>query len=345
MAESNDIIVTIIIPVYNTGAYLKRCVDSVLSQTYQGLEVILVDDGSTDNSGEICDAYQLRDSRVVVVHKSNKGLGEARNTGLERATGKYICFVDSDDYIDRRLIEDCLSVANRWDLDVISYGFVRELSSGKKTEMPPVCKKNNYFGKEVQNEFLPELMVTKYGLYVSNLQMSLCASFIKLEIIRCSGWKSASERELISEDVYSLLELYSYVKSVGVINKAYYHYVENPKSLTNSFRSDRFLQNKKWYDACIKLCERLHYNEIIKVLLSDQFFSNAIGTMKTIVASEMSIKRKVKEVRLIGEDKCMRKVLCDKEKYSDTMSRKVLAGAIRWRMYTLCTIMLYMKAR
>ncbi len=98
-------LVSIIVPVYNVSKYLRQCLDSITDQTYQNLEIILVDDGSEDDSGKICDEYADRDPRIFVVHKENEGLSAARNTGLEHMNGAYVSFVDSDDYIDRQFIE------------------------------------------------------------------------------------------------------------------------------------------------------------------------------------------------------------------------------------------------
>ena len=96
----NKELVSIVVPVYNVAPYLEQCVDSLLAQTYQQLEVILVDDGSTDESGVICDRYGAADSRVKVVHRENGGLATARNSGMPEVTGKYVYFMDSDDYLD-----------------------------------------------------------------------------------------------------------------------------------------------------------------------------------------------------------------------------------------------------
>ena len=119
--------ISVIVPVYNVESYLARCVDSILTQTYQNLEVILVDDGSKDNSGVICDDYARRDSRVNVIHKENGGLSSARNAGIEAAGGEYLAFVDSDDWIEPDAYERLLSamqkhaaklvVGGRYDVD------------------------------------------------------------------------------------------------------------------------------------------------------------------------------------------------------------------------------------
>ncbi len=96
--DKNDLI-SIVIPIYNVQDYLERCIQSIISQTYKNIEIILVDDGATDNSGKLCDEYLKKDERIKVIHKENGGLSDARNVGKENANGKYIAFIDSDDYI------------------------------------------------------------------------------------------------------------------------------------------------------------------------------------------------------------------------------------------------------
>ena len=98
-------LISVIVPVYNVEKYLEKCVDSIINQTYKNLEIILVDDGATDNSGKMCDEFAKKDSRIKVIHKENGGLSDARNFGLDVATGKYIQFIDSDDYIDEDMLE------------------------------------------------------------------------------------------------------------------------------------------------------------------------------------------------------------------------------------------------
>ena len=102
------VLVSVIVAIYNVEKYLKQCIESIQKQTYKNLEIILVNDGSLDNCGYMCDEYLKNDSRIKVIHKKNEGLGLARNSGLEIATGKYVVFVDSDDWIDRHMIEKWL---------------------------------------------------------------------------------------------------------------------------------------------------------------------------------------------------------------------------------------------
>lgn len=117
--------VSVVIPVYNVEKYLCECVDSALNQTYENVEIILVDDGATDSSGLICDGYAQKDSRVVVIHRENGGLSAARNTGLDAATGEYIYFLDSDDYIEKNTISDLVSTIEQEKADVVFFdGYV-----------------------------------------------------------------------------------------------------------------------------------------------------------------------------------------------------------------------------
>lgn len=104
-------LVSIIVPVYNVGCFISKCIDSICKQTYGNIEVILIDDGSTDNSGKICDMYARKDERIKVIHKENAGVSEARNTGIDLAHGSYICFVDGDDYIMSDYVEYLLKLA------------------------------------------------------------------------------------------------------------------------------------------------------------------------------------------------------------------------------------------
>lgn len=112
--------VSIIVPVYNVEAFLDECVRSVLAQTYENIEIVLIDDGAKDNSGKMCDDYALKDDRIVVIHKENGGLSSARNAGIEKATGDYLMFVDSDDVISPSMVEMMVSKALEYDTDIVS---------------------------------------------------------------------------------------------------------------------------------------------------------------------------------------------------------------------------------
>lgn len=130
--EKNNALVSVIVPAYNVEKYIARCLDSILTQTYTNLEVILIDDGSTDSTGRICDDYAHRDERVRVIHQVNQGLAEVRNIGIREAKGKWIQFVDSDDWIDTETIETCLRYAHEYNADMVIFQMTVEYVDGKK---------------------------------------------------------------------------------------------------------------------------------------------------------------------------------------------------------------------
>ncbi|MBR1803014.1 MAG: glycosyltransferase family 2 protein [Clostridia bacterium] len=128
--------ITVIIPVYNVESYLKECIESVMAQTFQNLEIILIDDGSTDNSGKICNEYEKKDQRIKVFHQENKGLSGARNTGLRNATGKYIMFIDSDDKFENNACEVMYREIEKTDADYIIGNYINMDDDGTKWEKP-----------------------------------------------------------------------------------------------------------------------------------------------------------------------------------------------------------------
>lgn len=123
--------VSVIVPVYNVAAYLPKCVASIQNQTERDIEIILVDDGSTDDCGDICENYAQNDARIKVLHQENGGLSEARNTGIHAATAEYLLFIDSDDYVDTDLVETVYTHAERTDADIVAYGYQKVSESGE----------------------------------------------------------------------------------------------------------------------------------------------------------------------------------------------------------------------
>ena len=117
------VLVSIVVPIYKVEPYLEKCVESIRNQTYKNLEIILVDDGSPDKCGAMCDEYAEADPRIRVIHKQNGGLSDARNAGVERASGEYLLFVDSDDYIDRELVEKAVMTAQESRCDIVLFDY------------------------------------------------------------------------------------------------------------------------------------------------------------------------------------------------------------------------------
>ena len=161
---TNERLVSVIIPVYNVSRYLPQCFDSVISQTYRNLEIIVIDDGSTDDSGNICDQYAEKDDRIHVIHTDNRGLASARNLGLENVSGEYISFIDSDDWIEPQTIETFIGAALETEADIVKARYCSEYVG--ITVHSPMEKKNShtYIGKDVLSAFAE----SKFGNVVWN---------------------------------------------------------------------------------------------------------------------------------------------------------------------------------
>ena len=150
---TNEQLVSVIIPVYNVSRYLPQCFDSVISQTYRNLEIIVIDDGSTDDSGIICDQYAEKDDRIHVIHTDNRGLASARNLGLENARGEYISFIDSDDWIEPHAIDTLLKTANMEEADIVNARYCTEYVG--RTVHRPIGEKDShtYIGQDIFSAF------------------------------------------------------------------------------------------------------------------------------------------------------------------------------------------------
>ena len=323
MAEKK---VTIVLPIYNVEKYLNRSIESVIRQTYKNLEIILVDDESPDSCPKMCDEWKEKDKRIKVVHKKNAGLGMARNTGIENATGDYICFLDSDDYIAIDTIEKVLFSIEEADADVALFGFNDVDKFGNIVQtFSPSTPKYLYTGEEVQKELLPNMI----SLNEMNLMCSACMMMFSLEMINQSGWRFVSEREIISEDVYSLIDLFSNVNIACVVPAAFYNYCRNEESLTRKYREDRYEKIKIYYDSCIKMCERHGYSNEVIQQVGDTYFSYIIGAFKQIMQSSMNLVNKYKKISAIITDPHLQRTIRDVDVTRGSKARRILMQKLK----------------
>lgn len=340
-------LVSVILPVYNVEKYLDRCIESVVRQTYKRIEIILVDDGSTDSCQKKCDDWKSKDNRIKVVHKVNAGLGYARNTGIENAIGEYICFFDSDDTIANDTIEKTVLAAKESGSELVLFGHYDVDYNGQiKNTYIPNTHKRIYIGEEVQRELLPELIShNPQNGEKSNLCLSACFCLYSTRLINKNNWRFVSERNFISEDVYSLLMLYKYVQKVVIIPEAFYYYYENSSSLTHTYRSDRYLRIKDFYLASEQLCCDFGYGPEIMQRLVYPFISNTIAAMKMICKSDHTTRDKVLLIKEIIDDDILQSVL-DTIKYNkDKKSRKILFYFMNKKMYVFVFLLLKIKCR
>ena len=216
---------------------MRSCVDSILAQSFCDLEIILVDDGSTDESPEICERYAAQDKRVICIHQENAGAAAARNSGLKVATGKYIAFVDSDDWIDRDMYETMVSAAEERSCDLVICDCVKESETGSQTythELPG----GSYDRDEMMSQYFPQLLMPdsmEYPVTISNWLL-----LIRREIIE-ENRLSFPEGMRFSEDLLFGSEVGYYAQSMTYL-KGYtpYHYRQNPASVTHTAFKDKW---------------------------------------------------------------------------------------------------------
>lgn len=214
--------ISIIVIVYNVENELERCVDSIITQNYDNLEIILVDDGSLDKSGELCDRLAKKDSRIVVIHKENGGLVSARKRGAEAATGAYIAFVDGDDWVDEDMYEKLYLEAKLHNTDIVLSGIVREISTGKKYSYNAI-EPGYYDKKRLETELYPKMMFSlesRRGF----VDPSLCTKLFCADIIK-QALRSVDDKIFyLGEDAATLYPCMLLAKSIYATNVCMYHH-------------------------------------------------------------------------------------------------------------------------
>lgn len=248
--------ISVVIPVYKVERYIRRCVDSVINQSYKNLEIILVDDGSPDNCPAICDEYCQTDERIRVIHKKNGGLASARNAGMNIATGEYLFFLDSDDWLELDGLELLYKKGCCKDVDFVRYRAIRTGWPGKDEHIPCRVEKirelsEGYYSRErIIKEIYPRLLATNQlsmGAIVGAWGSLYKTEFLNKNKLRFYEEVKFSEDLIFSANVVKCAKAFYFIDTACV-----YHYFYNPNSISKSFREDR-------WDSCkglIRYCEK-----------------------------------------------------------------------------------------
>ena len=238
---NTEILISIIVPVFQVEKYIKRCLDSILSQTYHNFELILVDDGSTDKSGAICDDYQQIDNRIRVFHTKNQGVSKARKYGVQMSKGDYIIFVDSDDYIPQNSIAELFKYRNNYNLDIVIGGF-------------NICDDNHHKYSPIKTEIINQQEYTK-RLLQHNSNPGPCGKLYKKRLISDESFFDIVK----GEDYLMNLEISLKVKHVGYINTPVYNYYQRNNSVIHLHKTN--LAYEKEYNQLTKniLHEKVNY--------------------------------------------------------------------------------------
>lgn len=265
---------SVIVPVYRAEIYLRKCIESVLNQSYQDFELILVDDGSPDNCPLICDEYAEKDSRVKVIHKANAGVSLARQDGVSVAGGRYLVFVDADD----RVSDDYfITLSAHLGADIIRFGCVMEHPDGTLTDQPPKEREGSYDKSDIEREIFPYLIQSPFATYYCP---SLWCHAFKRELFVANMVKDWVIR--IGEDGACVIPCIYHAKSLFCIHKCLYVYNYNDTSATKSrnvFRWDDplliYLHLKEKVD-----CNRLDFRE--------QLYRKVVHELFLVVVSQFN---------------------------------------------------------
>lgn len=219
-------LISVIVPIYNVEKYLQKCVDSIINQTYKNLEIILVDDGSPDNCPKMCDDYAKIDNRIKVVHKKNGGLSDARNAGMKVATGEYVSFIDSDDYVSLDFYETLLQTMIDNDSDIVECSVAKFYENGKFDEYSDDLKVTNYETVDALDGLISE---NPFKQHVWN---KLYKSSVALDIQYAVG--------KLNEDEFWTYQVFGKAKKVTRINQTmYYYFQRNGSIMGNSYNIRR----------------------------------------------------------------------------------------------------------
>lgn len=221
-------LISVIIPVYNADQFLQQCIESVIGQTYQNLEIILVDDGSTDQSPALCNDYATTDQRIQVIHKKNEGLVRARKTGVSHATGEYITYVDADDWIDPDAYETVLKKMGAQDVDMVLYGLVEEYedSSVKKENL---LAEGYYAEEAIVKKIYPQMLCGDVFFRFGILPNLVC-KLIRRDVLKKVQPMVSDEVEL-GEDADCTFQMLLQCKDIQIVRFFPYHYRKRPDSM------------------------------------------------------------------------------------------------------------------
>lgn len=245
--------VSVIVPCYGVERYLNRCMQSLLNQTLNDIEIILIDDGSKDGVPSMCDEYAQKDNRVKVIHKQNEGLGFARNTGLDAAAGDYIAFVDSDDFVDVDMFNGMYMEAISSDADIVLCGIQKETAKDKWIKRIEVQEKTVWEEDAITDYMLDMVACAPYVKRERKYQMSVWHCLYRHELIEKNDIRFYSEREVVSEDIPFQVSVLKKARKIVYLPDYYYQYCLNETSLTATFRPEKFLRFKTLYSVLSSL--------------------------------------------------------------------------------------------
>ncbi len=333
-------LVSVVVPIYNVENYLNRCIESIVNQTYKNLEIILVDDGSTDNSSFICDEWCTKDNRITVIHKENAGAGLARNSGIEKAVGEYIFFFDSDDYIDCNTVKKCVKNAIQNKSDVVIFGRKEVLENGDERIVEFFPKQTTFKTEEIQSYILPQMFSHQCGFGIS-----CCSKMFNLKVLRNNNLLFESERELLSEDAYFILKLFSKISKLSIVPEYFYYYCERQTSFSHTYNCNNQYRNNIFLKKCTEYIKENALDENIISYIMARYQIYSISFMKEIEFLKLSKKEKRMLIYEIFNDKVFRSTLKFNVLKKENLRIRVFLLTVKYRVYPISMFILHRKVK
>ena len=347
--------VSIIVPVYNAEKYLARCVTSLQNQTLEEIEIILVDDSSTDSSLLLCNEMAQGDPRIKVLHKENEGAGLARNAALKIATGEYIGFVDSDDFVAHEMFETLYQKAVTYESDLVMSGVL--FVDGNMFSNEGECVRKIYFERDTQFDTPERLNKLRMGIVGatpedaddSKYGMSIWKNLFKNEIIKRNHLVFQSEREMLSEDALFMIDYISCIEKATGISEAFYHYCRNEDSISKSYKKDRFEKSLVFVNEVEKRFQTVNSPEEYRVYI-DRFWQamcRVLCSQEILYAAENRIKYSdlKKRLKRVCTHGLTVKTLGAYPIRTLPLKQRVFAYAMKYRLYFLLKVLVGLRSK
>ena len=337
--------ISIIVPIYNVEKYLRRCLDSLVNQTLKEIEVILVDDESPDKSEEIYQEYIAKDNRLKLVQKKNGGLGLARNSGLEIATGEFIAFIDSDDYVDLNMFNKLYETAKENNLDTVYCGYNNLDNNLKVHSFNEVDKLTIFNTKDEVNNVLLDMIACKPSSTLERkYRMSVWHAIYSRDLIKNNKIRFCSERQFISEDIIYHIDYLSKAERIAFIPDSFYYYCYNEDSLTKTFREDRFEKSVILHQELLRRFNIEGYDENVYKNRVDRFLIGyARYTIERLSKAPISYSEKKNILRKICKDNIW-KSLKDYPIFEMPFQQKVFFKTMKFQMIDLIFFIVRVKS-
>jgi len=308
--------ISIIIPIYNVEKYLARCLDSVINQTYENLEIILVNDGSKDNSLKICKNYQKKDSRIIVIDKINEGVSAARNTGIEAATGKYIGFVDPDDWIEPVMYENICGTIERHNCSIAFCNYSKDRKTIKSLKT-----------LEVNKDVLEKLDIIND--LIANM-IGIDDIFPKYYNVMGCVWRCLYSRDFLNkfnlrfkpgitimEDLLFNVQALIYCDRVCIDHGYYYHYMINKTSSLHTYNKKMWQDNVYVHNSLEEILKEAELDEYLRNRLDLRYIAMAACAVgNEVYRSDTNLSQRMRIARFIMNDKKLKEVLNRAKQYN-----------------------------